>query len=72
MVVASVFGDKIEEGVAFGCRYLCDVFSHNYLLILVLGPAAITVASQDARHAFNGVLGVATADAIFFVLSATG
>jgi homoserine/homoserine lactone efflux protein len=46
------------------------------MLILVPGPAAITVAAQGAafgsKHAFRGVLGVATADAIFFALSATG
>ncbi len=46
------------------------------MLILVPGPAAITVASQGAHHsakaAFLGVLGVASADVIFFVLSATG
>jgi len=46
------------------------------MLILVPGPAAITVATQGAGHsagrAFLGVLGVATADVIFFALSATG
>lgn len=46
------------------------------MLILVPGPAAITVASQGATHnskkAFLGVLGVASADVIFFALSATG
>lgn len=46
------------------------------MLILVPGPAAITVASQGASHssnrAFLGVLGVASADVIFFALSATG
>ena len=46
------------------------------MLILVPGPAAITVATQGANHssrkAFLGVLGVAGADVIFFALSATG
>ncbi|MEH6616485.1 MAG: LysE family translocator [Porticoccus sp.] len=46
------------------------------MLILMPGPAAITVASQGATNtsnkAFFGVLGVATADVIFFALSATG
>jgi homoserine/homoserine lactone efflux protein len=46
------------------------------MLILVPGPAAITVAAQGASHgsnkAFLGVLGVATADVSFFALSATG
>ncbi len=46
------------------------------MLILVPGPAAITVAAQGASYspskAFPGVLGVASADVIFFALSATG
>lgn len=46
------------------------------MLILVPGPAAITVAAQGATHSpqkvFLCVLGVASADAIFFALSATG
>jgi len=46
------------------------------MLILVPGPAAITVASHGASHkhskAFYTVLGVASADVIFFALSATG
>jgi homoserine/homoserine lactone efflux protein len=46
------------------------------MLILVPGPAAITVATQGASHksprAFFGVLGVASADVMFFALSATG
>ena len=46
------------------------------MLILVPGPAAITVAAQGASHnsqrAFFGVLGVASADVLFFALSATG
>lgn len=46
------------------------------MLIMVPGPAAITVATQGASHnsrnAFLGILGVATADALFFALSATG
>ncbi len=46
------------------------------MLILVPGPAAITVAAQGASHssqkAFLGVLGVASADVMFFALSATG
>ena len=46
------------------------------MLILIPGPTAITVASQGATNtsnkAFFGVLGVATADIIFFALSAAG
>lgn len=46
------------------------------MLILVPGPSAITVATQgsshDAKNAFMCVLGVAGADALFFLLSATG
>ncbi|MGH1429715.1 MAG: LysE family translocator [Neptuniibacter sp.] len=46
------------------------------MLILVPGPTAITVAAQGASHnsqlAFFGVLGVASADVLFFALSATG
>lgn len=46
------------------------------MLILVPGPAAITVATQGASHhtkiTFITILGVATADALFFILSATG
>ncbi|SEH06644.1 LysE family translocator [Candidatus Venteria ishoeyi] len=46
------------------------------ILIMVPGPAAITVATQGASHhsknAFLCVLGVASADALFFLLSATG
>jgi homoserine/homoserine lactone efflux protein len=46
------------------------------MLILVPGPAAITVARQGAANhsklTFLAVLGVASADAIFFILSATG
>jgi len=46
------------------------------MLILVPGPAAITVAAQGANHrpkkAIMGVLGVAGADVFFFCLSATG
>lgn len=46
------------------------------MLIFVPGPAAITVAAQGASHSLNkaflGVLGVASADVAFFVLSATG
>jgi len=46
------------------------------MLIMVPGPAAITVATQGASHnkknAFLCVIGVATADVLFFLLSATG
>lgn len=47
------------------------------MLILVPGPAAITVAAQGASHnskkiTFISTLGVASADALFFILSATG
>ncbi len=46
------------------------------MLILVPGPSAITVATQGASHneknAFLCILGVAGADVLFFLLSATG
>ncbi len=46
------------------------------MLVLVPGPAAITVIKQAASHnsklTFLSVLGVASADALFFILSATG
>tara|TARA_R110001606_G_scaffold395664_2_gene568513 strand:+ start:130311 stop:130895 length:585 start_codon:yes stop_codon:yes gene_type:complete len=46
------------------------------MLIMVPGPSAITVATQGATHnpakAFLGVMGVASADVLFFALSATG
>lgn len=46
------------------------------MLILVPGPAAITVATQGAaygpKRAVRGVLGVAGADVTYFALSATG
>jgi len=46
------------------------------MLILVPGPAAITVASAGAAYGSKkgllAVLGVASADVIFFTLSATG
>ncbi|MGE4500765.1 MAG: LysE family translocator [Hydrogenovibrio sp.] len=51
-------------------------FITTFLLILVPGPSAMTVASQGAslqsKKAFLGVLGIASADLIFFALSATG
>ncbi|KUJ75148.1 threonine transporter RhtB [Thiomicrospira sp. XS5] len=51
-------------------------FITTFLLILVPGPSAMTVASQGAslqsKKAFLGVLGIATADLLFFALSATG
>lgn len=46
------------------------------MLVMVPGPSAMTAAAQGANHraskAFMGVLGIASADAIFFALSATG
>jgi homoserine/homoserine lactone efflux protein len=46
------------------------------VLIMIPGPAAFTVAAQGANYSSNkvflGVLGVASADVIFFALSATG
>lgn len=46
------------------------------MLILVPGPSAITAATQGASHypakAFFGVMGIASADVLFFALSATG
>lgn len=51
-------------------------FVTTVMLILVPGPAAITVAKQGAfnntKLTFLSVLGVASADVLFFVLSATG
>lgn len=51
-------------------------FVTTVMLIMVPGPSAITVAAQGASNtasrALMGVLGVASADAIFFLLSATG
>jgi homoserine/homoserine lactone efflux protein len=55
--------------------YLIFLFT-TVMLILVPGPAAITVAAQGASHgpgkAFLGAIGVASADVIFFALSAAG
>lgn len=46
------------------------------MLVIVPGPSAMTAAAQGANHragqAFIGVLGIASGDAIFFALSATG
>lgn len=46
------------------------------MLIMVPGPSAITVTTQavsySSKKAFWGVLGVASADVLFFSLSATG
>lgn len=46
------------------------------IIVFSPGPAAITVASQGAANGFKpsllGVLGVANANVIYFVLSATG
>lgn len=46
------------------------------MLIMVPGPSAITVTTQavsySSKKAFWGVLGVASADVLFFALSATG
>lgn len=51
-------------------------FVTTVMLILVPGPAAIAVAKQGAfnntKLTFLSVLGVASADVLFFVLSATG
>ncbi|MFA7555022.1 MAG: LysE family translocator [Spongiibacteraceae bacterium] len=51
-------------------------FVTTVMLILVPGPSAITVATQgasyDSKITFLSVLGVASADAFFFILSATG
>jgi homoserine/homoserine lactone efflux protein len=55
-------------------------FMTTVMLILVPGPSAMVVAAQSARHsahqqssrAFLGVVGIASADAFFFALSATG
>ncbi len=51
-------------------------FITTVMLVLVPGPSAITVAAQgassNAKMAFFSVLGVASADALFFALSATG
>ena len=51
-------------------------FITTVMLIMVPGPSAITVATEGASHnnknAFLCILGVAVADALFFLLSATG
>ncbi len=51
-------------------------FVTTVLLILVPGPSAMLASSQGAnlqsQKAFFGILGIASADAIFFALSATG
>ncbi|MGC9385836.1 MAG: LysE family translocator [Hydrogenovibrio sp.] len=51
-------------------------FITTFLLILVPGPSAMTAASQGAslqsKKAIFGVLGIASADLIFFALSAMG
>ncbi|BBP43789.1 LysE family translocator [Thiosulfativibrio zosterae] len=51
-------------------------FITTFLLVLVPGPSALTAAAQGASlqssKAFIGVLGIASADLIFFGLSATG
>lgn len=51
-------------------------FITTIMLVLVPGPSAIRVATQgassNAKMAFFSVLGVASADALFFALSATG
>lgn len=51
-------------------------FVTTIMLVLVPGPAAITVAKQAAsdnsRLTFLTVIGVASADVLFFLLSATG
>ena len=51
-------------------------FITTVMLILVPGPAAITVAKQavsyNSKLSFLVVFGVASADTLFFILSATG
>ena len=51
-------------------------FITTAVVILTPGPAAITVAAQGAangtRHAFFGGVGVATANVVYFLLSAAG
>lgn len=51
-------------------------FITTFMLVLVPGPSAMTVASQGAalqsQKAVLGVLGIASADLLFFALSATG
>jgi homoserine/homoserine lactone efflux protein len=55
-------------------------FVTTLMLIMVPGPSAMVVAAQAARHsphdqahrAFLGVVGIASADGLFFALSATG
>ncbi len=51
-------------------------FLTTAIVVLSPGPAAITIASQGAsngvRYAIFGVIGVALANATFFILSATG
>ena len=51
-------------------------FITTFVVIFSPGPAAITVASQGSgngyRYALFGIFGVATANAVYFALSATG
>lgn len=55
--------------------YLVFMFT-TAVVILTPGPAAITIAAQGAgnghRRATFGVFGVAAANAVYFILSATG
>jgi homoserine/homoserine lactone efflux protein len=63
-----------ENSMDIGLYFL--FFTTTIMLILVPGPSAITAAKQGARHnnklTFLTVLGLASGDVIFFVLSATG
>jgi threonine/homoserine/homoserine lactone efflux protein len=55
--------------------YLIFMFT-TAIVILAPGPAAIAIAAQGAgnghRRATFGVFGVAAANAVYFILSATG
>jgi homoserine/homoserine lactone efflux protein len=74
MSIDHVFESAKESKMDIGLYFL--FFTTTIMLILVPGPSAITAAKQGARHndklTFLTVLGLASGDVIFFVLSATG
>lgn len=74
MSIDYVFERAKENIMDIGLYFL--FFTTTIMLILVPGPSAITAAKQGARHndklTFLTVLGLASGDVIFFVLSATG
>ncbi len=51
-------------------------FITTFVVVFSPGPAALTIASQGSgngfRYAFFGIFGIATANVVYFALSATG